>query len=36
MEQFLSNNGISSYKIKYLDRKHYMCFDVPKKGGSND
>lgn len=36
MEQFLSNNGISSYKIKYLDRKHYMCFDVPKKGGYND
>ena len=34
MEQYLANNGIFSYSIKYVDRKHYMCFDVPHKGES--
>lgn len=34
MEQYLANNGIFSYSIKYVDRKHYMCFDVPHKGDS--
>jgi hypothetical protein len=34
MEQYLANNGIFSYSIKYVDRKHYMCFDVPYKGDS--